>query len=58
MIGEDQAQPEFPRLAQDRGEGIRGEILKFIHIQTGVPPLLLGQVGPAHGCELDARHEE
>ena len=49
---------DFQGLTQNRGEGFGGELVELIHVEVEVAAILLGNIRPAHGGQLDTSHKE
>jgi hypothetical protein len=58
LSGDGETEAELPGLTQNRGEGFGGELVELVHVEVEVAPVLLGNIRPAHGSQLDAGHEE
>lgn len=58
LMAQGEIEPVFPRLGQDGGEALRGEVLELIDEEEEVASLVLGLTVAGHGGELELRDEQ
>lgn len=58
LVAQGEIEPVFPRLGQDGGEALGGEVLELIDEEEKVAPLVLGLSIAGHGGELELRDEQ
>ncbi len=58
LVRHDQIQPVLPRLTQNTRKAVRREVLKLIHVQGKVRPLVFRHVGATHRRRLELNHKD
>lgn len=58
LMAQGEVEPVFPRLGQDGGEGLRGEVLELIDEEIKIATLVLGLAIAGHGGELKLSDEQ
>ena len=58
LMAQSEIEPVFPRLGQDGGEALGGEVLELIDEEIKIAPLVLWLPIAGHGGELELRDEQ
>lgn len=58
LVTQREIEPIFPRLGQDGGEALGGEILELIDKEIKIAALVLGLAIPGHSGKLELRDEQ